>query len=83
MNYLEKKIRKYVIANLERPTGYLVSLHEGKWAITQDISAATKTLSKNVARRLISYYRSDTGNVDDFVVVPIDISYELVCDDLL
>ena len=78
MNYLEKKIRKYVIANLERPT-----LHEGKWAITQDISAATKTLSKNVARRLISYYRSDTGNVDDFVVVPIDISYELVCDDLL
>lgn len=75
---IEKKIRKYVIATLTNPTMYLQSLHFGRYAF-MDIEGATKFTSKKIANEMISFYRRDLCDYEtEFVVVPVEITYELI-----
>lgn len=77
--YLEKKIRKYVIATLDNPTLYLKKTPAKKeYYFVEDIEVATKTMSEKLANSILSYYYSDTGLDTELVVVPIEITYEII-----
>ena len=77
--YIEKKIRKYVIATFDQPTQYLYKIPgKSEYLFVEDIEAATKTLNSNIAEQVKQYYYSDTNVNIDLVVLPIDITYELV-----
>jgi len=79
--YLEKKIIKYVIATLDNPTLYLKKIPTKKeYYFVEDIEVASKTLSKNLANSILQYYYSDTGLDTELVVVPIEITYEIIDD---
>ncbi len=79
--YLEKKIIKYVIATLDNPTLYLKKIPAKKeYYFVEDIEVASKTLSKNLANSILQYYYSDTGLDTELVVVPIEITYEIIDD---
>jgi len=80
--YLEKKTRKYVIATLDNPTLYLKKTPAKKeYYFVEDIEVATKTMSKKLANSILSYYYSDTGLDTELVVVPIEITYEIIDDE--
>ena len=77
--YLEKKIRKYVIATLDNPTLYLKKIPtKSEYCFVEDIEVATKTVSKNVMNEILKYYYLDTGLDTELVVVPIEITYEII-----
>lgn len=79
--YLEKKNKKYVIATLDNPTLYLKKTPaKNEYFFVEDIEIATKTTSKNLAHSILSYYYSDTGMNNELVVVPIEITYEIIDD---
>ena len=80
--YLEKKIRKYVIATLDNPTLYLKKTPgKNEYFFVEDIEIATKALSKNVMCQVLKYYYLDTGLDTELVVVPVDITYEIIDDE--
>lgn len=80
-SYLEKKVRKYVIATLDNPTLYLKKIPAKKeYYFVEDIEVATKTMSKKLAESILQYYYLDTGLDTEMVVVPIDITYEIIDD---
>lgn len=74
--YLEKEIKKYVIADLSQPTNYLHSLRDGRYNFIDNIIVATKFVNKNIAQQ-ICYECSINFNID-LVVVPILIIYEII-----
>lgn len=77
--YLEKEIKRYVIATLTEQTQYLISNHFGKWSFTDNIQLATKTKNKELANDLKNYFYNDTQLFDvDLVVVPLRIDYVLL-----
>lgn len=77
--YLEKKIKKYIIATLGNPTLYLKKIPSKKeYIFSEDIEYATKAMSKNVAEQIKKYYYIDTGSDIELVVLPVDITYELI-----
>ena len=77
--YIEKKIRKYIIATFDNPTRYLCKTPgEKEYLFTKDIEYATKTMRYNLAEQVKQYYYNDTGMTIDLVVLPLDITYELV-----
>lgn len=81
--YLEKKIRKYVIATLDIPTLYLKKTPgKNEYIFLKDIEYCTKAVNKNIAEQIKDYYYQDTFTNNNFpidlVVVPLDISYEIV-----
>ena len=77
--YLEKKIRKYVVATFGSPTLYLKKVpSEKEYIFSENIEYATKSMSYNVAEQIKSYYYSDTGSNVELVVLPVEITYELV-----
>lgn len=77
--YLEKKIRKYVIATLDNPTLYLKKIPAKKeYYFVEDIEIATKTLKKSLMDQILKYYYLDTGLNIELVVIPVDITYEIV-----
>lgn len=77
--YLEKKINKYVIATLNNPTLYLKKIPTKKeYYFVEDIESATKTVNEKLANLVLSYYYSDTGLNTELVVVPIEITYEII-----
>lgn len=79
--YLEKKTKKYVIATLDTPTLYLKKTPAKKeYYFVEDIEIATKTMSEKLANSILSYYYSDTGLDTELVVVPIEITYEIIDD---
>lgn len=79
--YLEKKIRKYVIATLDNPTLYLKKIPAKKeYYFVEDIEIATKTMSKKLAESILQYYYLDTGLDTEMVVIPVDIIYEIIDD---
>lgn len=76
---LEKQVQKYVIATLSNPTLYLKKIYQRKqYVFTDDIEMATKTMSKDVADIIIEYYHSDTGDTMELVVVPVEVTYNLI-----
>lgn len=80
-SYLEKKVRKYVIATLDNPTLYLKKIPAKKeYYFVEDIEVATKAMSKKLAESILQYYYLDTGLDIEMVVVPIDITYEIIDD---
>lgn len=79
--YLEKKTKKYVIATLDNPTLYLKKiLAKKEYYFVEDIEVATKTMSKKLANSILQYYYSDTGLDTELVVIPIEITYEIIDD---
>lgn len=79
--FIEQKVRKYVIATLTSPTYYLSkNMLSGKYSFVS-ISGATKYNTFKMARNMLSYYYSDTRDNIELVVVPVDITYELVYED--
>jgi len=75
--FLEKKIRRYVIATLS--SSFLARNSVGKTYLFTDIDKATKFKSRSMANNWINYYRQDTNDLElDLLVVPVDISYELI-----
>ena len=78
--FLEKKIRRYVIATLS--SSFLARNSINKTYLFTDIDKATKFKSKEMANNWIIYYRQDTGDLElELVVIPVDISYELIQED--
>ena len=79
--YIEKKIRKYVIATLDNPTLYLMKTPaKSEYCFIEDIEFATKAMSKKVMKQILNYYYLDTGLNTELVVIPIDITYEIIDD---
>ena len=77
--YLEKKITKYVIATLDNPTLYLKKVPgELKYGFVEDIELATKALSSSVMKEILKYFYLDTGVKIELVVVPVEITYEII-----
>ena len=74
--YLEKEIKKYVIADLSQPTNYLHSLRGGRYNFIDNIIVATKFVNKNIAQQICDEC-SINFNID-LVVVPILITYEII-----
>ena len=77
--YLEKKTRKYVIATFGSPTLYLKKVpSEKEYIFSEDIEYATKSMGQNVAEQIKNYYYADTGSNIELVVLPVEITYELI-----
>jgi hypothetical protein len=75
---VEKEVRKYCIATLTTPTLYIKSLGMGEYVLVNDIEQATKTLSRKIASQVLNYYKYDTGDTQEIIVLPLNIKYELV-----
>lgn len=79
--YLEKKTRKYVIATLDNPTLYLKKTPaKNEYCFVEDIEVSTKAISKTVMEQILRYYYLDTNLDMELVIVPIEITYEIIDD---
>lgn len=80
--YLEKKIRKYVIATMDIPTMYLYkTVGKEEYCFVDDIEAATKTRGKSSAEFILRNFYLDTKLIDkELVIVPIEITYDIIED---
>lgn len=74
--FKEKEIKKYVIADLSIPTNYIMSKRNGNYCLIDNIVAATKFISKNVANNICEECKQNTGI--DLLVIPINIIYEII-----
>lgn len=76
VKYKEKELKKYVIADLHQPTGYLYSLRNGNYCFIENISTSTKFVSKTVAKSICDECMKKF-NIE-LVVVPVLITYEII-----
>lgn len=75
--YIEKKITKYVIATMDGK--YLKKTPAKKeYCFVEDIELATKAMTRKMINMILDYYYMDTGLEIELVVVPVNITYELV-----
>ena len=75
--YLEKKIRKYVIATIDGK--YLKkTIEKNEYCFVEDIEMATKAITYKTINDILRYYYYDTGTDIDLVILPIEITYELI-----
>ena len=74
--FTEKELKKFVIADLSNPTNYIMSKRNGNYCLIDNIVAATKFISKNVANNICEECKQNTGI--DLVVIPINIIYEII-----
>lgn len=75
--YVEKKITKYVIATMDGQ--YLKKTPAKKeYCFVEDIELATKAMSKKMMNMILDYYYLDTGINMELIIVPVNITYELV-----
>ena len=74
--YLEKEIKKYVIADLSQPTNYLKSMKDGRYSFIDNVVIATKFVNRYTAQEICNECIRNT-NID-FVVVPVLITYEII-----
>ena len=79
--YLEKELKKYVIADLSQPTNYLHSLREGRYNFINNIIVATKFVNKSTAQEICNECIRNM-NID-LVVIPIMITYEIIEEDVV
>ena len=79
--YKEKELKKYVIADLSKPTNYLKSMKEGKYCFIDNIVVATKFINRHTAIEICNECIKNT-NID-LVVVPILITYEIIEEDVV
>ena len=74
--YLEKEIKKYVIADLSQPTNYLKSMKDGRYSFIDNVVIATKFVNRYTAQEICNECIRNT-NID-LLVVPVLITYEIV-----
>lgn len=75
--YIEKKITKYVIATIDGK--YLKKTPAKKeYYFVDDIEVATKAMTRKMIKTILDYYYMDTGLNIELVIVPVNITYELV-----
>lgn len=75
--YIEKRIKKYVIANMDGK--YLKkTVGKNEYCFVDDIEVATKAIKINVINDVLKYYYYDTGMNIELVILPIEITYELI-----
>lgn len=76
--YIEKQLKRYVIATLDNPAQYLI-VEDGEVSLTKDIVRCTKAVSKSTAEYMRNLFYTKTGQNDvELVIIPLDIIYELV-----
>ena len=74
--YKEKEIKKYVIADLSKPTNYILSNRNGNYCFIDNVVSATKFVNRKTA---VSICHECLQNCNiDLVVVPLLITYEIV-----
>ena len=78
--FLEKRVRKYVIAALTSPTAYLYKKPgEYEYKFFKNIEKATKFLERFDAEIFLKEYYEATGDDNlELIVIPVDVSYELI-----
>ena len=77
----ELVINRYVIASFDNPTTYLRTMdgeNGATYLLTDTLEYASKTYSKTIAKYLLQMYRDRTGDMQDFVVLPLRIKYYLL-----
>jgi hypothetical protein len=74
--FKEKELKRYVIADLSQPTNYIMSKRNGNYCFIDNISVATKFVSKKTANSICNECVRNTGI--DLVVVPVMITYEII-----
>ena len=80
--YLEKTTTKYVIATLGSPTMYLKKTPaKNEYCFVEDIEIATKSMSNVTGDQILKYFYLDTGLDIELVVVPVEITYEIIDDE--
>lgn len=82
-NMLVKESIRYVIVTVERPITYLKKIYKDPYHIryefVDDITQATKTANRNDAKMLLKQFKLDVEvNGEEFVIIPVHISYELI-----
>lgn len=77
--FLIQTERKYVIATLDEHTYYMrKSVGANSYQFLDNVAGATKANTEKMAQQILKYYRYDSGSTEPLVIVPIDITYELV-----
>lgn len=75
--YIEKQTTKYVIATMDGK--YLKKTPAKKeYYFVDDIELATKAMTKKMINTILDYYYMDTGLNIELVIIPVNITYELV-----
>ena len=76
--HIEKKVRVYIVADPE--SGQYLYKKPGyeQYKFVRDIAKSTKTEDRSMAQFLIECYHSDTQDFIDLVVIPLEITYELI-----
>lgn len=76
--YIEKKIKKYVIATTDGKYLRKDVIH-GEYYFVEDIEIATKAEKLNTAEDFLKYYYYDTNMSEiELVIIPVEITYELI-----
>lgn len=76
--HLEKRVRVYIVADpdsgqyLYKKPGY------DQYHFFKDVSKSTKSEDRSMAHFLIECYHEDTRDNMDLVVIPLEITYELI-----
>ena len=76
--HLEKKVRVYVVADPESGQYLYKKPAQEIYHFVKDIAQSTKCESRNIAHFIMQCYRQDTGDNLDLVVIPLEITYELI-----
>ena len=76
--HLEKKVRRYVIVDVDNGTYLYKKPGEIRYVFVESIISATKTQKRNEAYFVMQCYRADTGDPVELTVIPVDITYELI-----
>lgn len=75
--YVEKKLTKYVIATMDGK--YLKKTPaKNEYVFVDDIELATKAMTRKMINMILEYYYNDTEVNIELVVIPVNITYELV-----
>ena len=75
--YYAEELKCFVVASVDE-VKYIHVLGGKNYRLVSKLSAATKVASRDTAYDLIKYYRSSTGDFQDFVVIPMKVTYELI-----
>lgn len=76
---IDKKIKKYVVANADTGEYLNVELRNKKYYFVDDIERATKAADYDVAEIIMNRYYSDNKDVEhNMVIIPVLITYELL-----
>lgn len=77
--YLEKRVKRYVMATVDTGQYLVVIPGKNQYMFTNNIIRATKCESAFDAKTVIRDYYTDTGDIKlDMVVIPLEITYELI-----